>query len=151
MQQYSGPTPPQPYGDFRVIGGYDQILKPLASGIPIRLSSPVHEIEYSKNGAEIHTSKGFFKAKVVVMAVPGGVLKAGNIKFNSPLPAARTQALARTSISRSTREFLSSSAPLFRRVSGSIRSGMSRQSSRKIRAQCGALPKEPRALRVSSL
>ena len=94
MQQYSGPLPPQEYGDFRVIGGYDQILSPLTRAISIRLDSPVHTIEYSAKGAAVHTSKGSFESKVVVMAVPGGVLKAGHIKFNPPLPAARTKAFS---------------------------------------------------------
>lgn len=35
-----------------------------------------------------NTAKGSFKTKVVVMAVPGGVLKARSIKFNPPLPDA---------------------------------------------------------------
>ena len=29
MQQYSGEMPPEEYGDYRVIGGYDQVLRPL--------------------------------------------------------------------------------------------------------------------------
>lgn len=94
MQHLSGPMPPEAYGDYRVIGGYDQILKPLTKGVTIRLSSPVRTIEYSSKGAEVHTSKGSYKAKVVVMAVPGGVLKAGTIKFDPPLPAARKKAFS---------------------------------------------------------
>lgn len=94
MQELSGRMEPQAYGDYRVIGGYDQVLKPLTKGVTIRLSSPVRTIEYSKNGVEIHTAKGSYKSKVVVMAVPGGVLKAGSIKFDPPLPDTRKKAFS---------------------------------------------------------
>ena len=93
MQQYSGAMPPEEYGDYRVIGGYDQILKPLMRDVTIRKSTVVNTVEYSANCVNIHTNNGSFRSRVVVMAVPGGVLKSGAITFNPPLPSARRTAI----------------------------------------------------------
>lgn len=93
MQQYSGEMPPEAYGDYRVIGGYDQVLKPLLKGVVLRHKTAVHTVEYRKNRVDIHTNNGSFKAKVVVMAVPGGVLKSGAITFSPPLPDERRKAI----------------------------------------------------------
>lgn len=93
LTDYSGPLPPSDYGDYRVIGGYRQVLEPLAADIPVLLEAPVLEVSYRKNRVDLHTKRGDFKAKKVIMAVPGGVLKHGDITFNPPLPAARQAAI----------------------------------------------------------
>ncbi|MGO4103904.1 flavin monoamine oxidase family protein [Leifsonia sp. YAF41] len=94
LQGESGPMPPEAYGDYRVIGGYKQVLQPLAAGIPIVLNSPVTSIDYrNKNRVEVHVGSDTYKARTIVLAVPGGVLKNGDITFNPPLPAARSAAI----------------------------------------------------------
>ena len=93
MQNESGPIPPEAYGDYRVIGGYKQVLQPLAAGIPLVLNSPVeHRLpqEEPRRGAGRQST---YKARTMVLAVPGGVLKNGDITFNPPLPAARQAAM----------------------------------------------------------
>ena len=93
MQEFSGTMPPEAYGDYRVIGGYDQILRPLTRNITIRKSTIVNTVEYSASCVNIYTNNGSFRSRVVVMAVPGGVLKSGAITFSPPLPAARRSAI----------------------------------------------------------
>ncbi|UNK72568.1 FAD-dependent oxidoreductase [Microbacterium sp. H1-D42] len=75
------------YDDHRVIGGYDQVLRPIAAGLPIRLGTRVHTIEHRRGRVDVHTSRGSYKAKSLVIALPGGVLKHGDITFSPPLPA----------------------------------------------------------------
>lgn len=83
-----------PGGDYRVIGGYNQILAPLANGISIILKSPVRTVKYSAAGAEVVVNGGHvYAAKTVVLAVPGGVLKHGDIQFDPPLSADRAAAI----------------------------------------------------------
>ena len=89
----SDPLPPELRGDHRVIGGYRQVLQPLAKGIPIALGCRVHTIEYGANGAEVHASTGSFAARTVVVALPAGVLQHGDVVFDPPLPPARRDAL----------------------------------------------------------
>lgn len=97
LQGLSGPMPPEEYGDYRVIGGYKQVLVPLVRDIPVRLGHVVHTIEYGKNRVDVHTGRGSFKAKRVVVALPGGVLKHGDITFDPPLPADRRDAIQQIS------------------------------------------------------
>ncbi|MBM7830001.1 monoamine oxidase [Agromyces cerinus] len=85
-QGRTGPMPPEEYGDYRVIGGYDQVLQPLVAGLPLVLNAPVHTVEHGPGHVEVHTSRGTYSAKALVVALPGGVLKHGDVVFNPPLP-----------------------------------------------------------------
>ncbi|MGC1497091.1 MAG: NAD(P)/FAD-dependent oxidoreductase [Sulfitobacter sp.] len=63
--------------------GYDVILAPLLVGLDVRLNTRVARIFYDKNGVDVDG----LKADYVVCAVPLGVLKAGAIAFDPPLPS----------------------------------------------------------------
>ncbi|MEU2234070.1 flavin monoamine oxidase family protein [Streptomyces vietnamensis] len=81
-------------GDYRVIGGYDQVLAPLANGIPILLNRPVVQVSYRRTGVEIVTADGqVHLARTVVMAVPAGVLQSSTIRFDPVLPSGRIAAI----------------------------------------------------------
>ena len=73
--------------DVVVTTGYDALLKPLAAGLDVKLSTGVSDIEYSDEGATVKSSAGDFQADYVVCSVSLGVLKAGNINFDPPLPS----------------------------------------------------------------
>ncbi|MFF2274871.1 flavin monoamine oxidase family protein [Agromyces sp. NPDC058126] len=83
----------EPYDDHRVIGGYDRVLRPLAAGLPIRLGTRVHTVEHRAGRVDVRTSRGDYKAKTLVVALPGGVLKHGDVTFDPPLPPERRDAL----------------------------------------------------------
>ena len=86
-QDLSGPLPPEEYGDYRVIGGYDQVLRPLAAGVALLNGARVQTVEHRPGRVDVHSSIGSFKAKTLVVALPGGVLKHGDVVFDPPLPA----------------------------------------------------------------
>ena len=73
--------------DVVVTTGYDKILGPLAEGLDIRLSTNVQTIEYGEDGATVYTDQGDFEADYVVCSLPLGVLKAGTVTFDPPLPS----------------------------------------------------------------
>lgn len=74
--------------DVVVTTGYDQILKPLADGVDIKLSHIVSAIEYdAEDGVTVTTDKRAFEADYCICAVPLGVLKANKIKFDPELPS----------------------------------------------------------------
>lgn len=73
--------------DVVVTSGYDELLKPLAKGLDIKLSTVVLKINYSNQGAVVKTDNGNFYSDYVVCSVPLGVLKAGSIKFSPSLPS----------------------------------------------------------------
>jgi len=79
--------------DVVVTTGYDALLKPLAEGLNIKLSTVVSNIQYSTDGAVVKTSAGDFEADYVVCSVSLGVLKAGNINFAPPLPSSYQRAI----------------------------------------------------------
>lgn len=72
--------------DVVVTTGYDELLKPIAEGLDIRLSTPVSGIAYGDDGATVTTSAGELSADYVICSVPLGVLKANKIAFAPPLP-----------------------------------------------------------------
>lgn len=74
--------------DVVVTTGYDQILRPLAVGLDIKLSHIVSAVEYdAEDGVIVTTDKGAFEADYCICAVPLGVLKANKIKFDPELPS----------------------------------------------------------------
>jgi monoamine oxidase len=75
-----------PTADVIVATGYDALLKPLASGLDIRLGHRVTAIAYDHEGVEVIAGGRAFEADYVVVAVPLGVLKAKRISFDPPLP-----------------------------------------------------------------
>ena len=81
--------------DVLITQGYDQITSYLASGLDIRLSTRVTEINYAKTTVSVLTSNGTYTAPKVIITTPLGVLKTGAIKFTPSLPASYTSAIGR--------------------------------------------------------
>ncbi|MET8981136.1 NAD(P)/FAD-dependent oxidoreductase [Streptomyces sp. NPDC004539] len=88
---------PEPEGDFRVIGGYDQILRPLSKGLSIQLNTVVRKVEYGGDGVTVRAEKDgkavAFEARTAVITLPLGVLRGGDVEFSPELPAAKTEAM----------------------------------------------------------
>jgi monoamine oxidase len=76
-------------------GGYGQIVRGLAEGLIIETAVSVHHISYSNDGVTLETNNGPYHADRVVLTVPLGVLQAGAITFDPPLPERKLTAVAR--------------------------------------------------------
>lgn len=74
-------------GDYKIIGGYDQLLRVIAGTVPVLLQTVVQEVAYTANGVELRTSKGVMFGRRVIFAVPAGVMKRRDIAFSPGLPA----------------------------------------------------------------
>lgn len=73
--------------DVIVTSGYDEMLRPIAAGLNIVLERSVSSIAYDADGGvRIVTNNGIVEADYCVCTVPLGVLKAGAITFDPPLP-----------------------------------------------------------------
>ena len=88
---------PRPlYQNFRVIGGYNQILAPLADKLTIQLNTVVKRVEYSSTGVSVNADKKgrpvTYKARAAVVAIPVAVLAADTIEFSPPLAPAKVEA-----------------------------------------------------------
>jgi polyamine oxidase len=74
--------------------GYDRLPDHLAAGLDIRLGQTVYRIRHGENGVTVTTETGSFEADHCVVTVPLGVLKAGAIAFEPPLPQGHQAAIA---------------------------------------------------------
>lgn len=81
-------------GDKLFPGGFDQITQHLARGLDIRTEAVVKSLSQSGAGAEVALENGeVLQADHVVVTVPLGALKAGDIAFDPPLSANRRRAI----------------------------------------------------------
>lgn len=83
---YEGP-------DLIFPGGYHQLIAGLAKGLDIRLNQIVSRIEYDDEGVSVQTSRELFQADQVVVTLPLGVLRSGQISFSPELPKPKRQAI----------------------------------------------------------
>lgn len=74
--------------------GFEQLLQPLLQGLDLRLNEAVQSIDWNTPRPMVHTSRGSHEAAAVIITLPLGVLKAGDVAFNPPLPAPQQQAIA---------------------------------------------------------
>ena len=87
-------------GDFP-LGGYRRLFEPLGRGLDVRLGCAVSAVEVRADGVEVVTAGGErHTGSHVVVTVPLGVLKAGVIRFDPPLPGERRAAIERLGFGR---------------------------------------------------
>jgi len=73
--------------------GYGQLFDILGQGLTIRLGHVVTRIAYADEGVEVQTNQGVFTASAALVTLPHGVLRAGTVAFDPPLPSAKTRAI----------------------------------------------------------
>lgn len=76
--------------------GYDQLLQPLTTDLTVLLNEVVTKIEILGSGVQVTTANATHVADFVVVSLPLGVLRAGNVAFEPALPSMLQQAIART-------------------------------------------------------
>lgn len=81
-------------GEERIsTNGYDTIPIFLANGLNIQLNQRVSKIDYSNSKAKITHNGTITEADYVLVTVPLGVLKSGNIQFIPTLPTTKQTAI----------------------------------------------------------
>jgi monoamine oxidase len=73
--------------------GYGPILDGLVKGCPIRFNTSVLEVRCTSEAIEIVTKNSVFHADAVIVTVPLGVLKSGQLTFSPPLPKEKRMAI----------------------------------------------------------
>jgi len=97
--------------DMIPAGGYDRIAGQLARGLTIRFKEPVATIRHGSESASVETETARYQADHVICTVPLGVLKAGAIRFDPPLPARQTKAIGRIGFGHMAKLALTFDAP----------------------------------------
>lgn len=86
------------YGGDHVLlrQGYGALVEQLARGLDVRLGQWVTAVEHGADGVLLRTRGGaVYEADALVCTLPLGVLKAGDVAFDPPLPAAQRGAIER--------------------------------------------------------
>ncbi|HEV7581287.1 MAG TPA: NAD(P)/FAD-dependent oxidoreductase [Mycobacterium sp.] len=81
-------------GDQAIItNGYDALPKLLADGLQVIFNTPVTAITRRDDSVVVHAGNQSFEGPAAIVTVPLGVLKAGSIAFEPPLPEGHTRAV----------------------------------------------------------
>jgi hypothetical protein len=83
------------YGDSVFVDGYGALIAALGKDLDVRLEHVVERIQHGDDGAMVRTSRGDFAADAVLVTLPLGVLKSGDVVFVPPLPSEKRDAIAR--------------------------------------------------------
>ncbi len=85
-----------PGGDLLFPGGFDAVVGALAEGLDIRTGCVVRAVERGDAGVTLEIEDGSrLRAEACVLAVPLGVLKAGALAVEPPLPEPMREAIGR--------------------------------------------------------
>lgn len=86
--------------NYLVTNGYSKLLQGLLNDamqtglLKVLLSTQVSKIQHTSENISVHTKKDeVFQADAVICTVPLGVLKAGTLMFDPPLPKLKTKAI----------------------------------------------------------
>jgi monoamine oxidase len=82
-------------GDVTMPGGYIGLLTVLADGLDIRLGTAVDTVATTDTGVTLHTAQGSWTHDRCIVTLPLGVLKAGAVEFEPPLPRSKQGAIDR--------------------------------------------------------
>lgn len=84
----------RPGGDLLLTGGgYRGVVRHLARDLDVALGWPVSKVSVRPDGVELSGPGGVRPGAAVILTVPLGVLVAGDVVVDPPLPAALTEAL----------------------------------------------------------
>ncbi|MEM9200730.1 MAG: NAD(P)/FAD-dependent oxidoreductase [Actinomycetota bacterium] len=104
-----------PGGETAIVGGYRRLVDTLAHDLDIRLETPVTCVHHRDGRISVETPHGVFRGSHVLITVPLGVLKAGSITFDPPLPADKQSAIDRIGMGMVEKVVLCFDEPFWRR------------------------------------
>lgn len=84
--------------DLLLPGGFRQLIQVVAEGTKIRRRQKVTSIAYADDEVTVTTDRDEFTADRVVVTLPLGVLKAGSVTFDPPLPEAKQKSIRRLGV-----------------------------------------------------
>lgn len=79
--------------NYMVRQGHGALVARLGEGLPVRLATPATRVDWSGQGVSVETPAGTLRARACIVTVSTGVLGAGAIRFDPPLPARKLEAI----------------------------------------------------------
>lgn len=81
--------------DFRIDAGYDRLVEFIARDLQVVFGAVVDVVAWSDRGVRVRTRNGQTEeAPAAIITLPAGVLQAGAVRFEPPLPPDKRAALA---------------------------------------------------------
>lgn len=80
---------------WRLGDGYSALMAQAATDLDVRLETPVSRVRWSEDGASIATANGEERVDRLIVTLPLGVLRAGAVEFDPPLPEGKQDAIER--------------------------------------------------------
>jgi monoamine oxidase len=92
-EHFRGEAPDTPL--FVLPEGYSELWRRLSEPFASRIQrqEPVLRVEWRDGGAVVHTGVRAYATRTVILTLPLGVLKAGVVDFDPPLPDAKSEAI----------------------------------------------------------
>lgn len=97
--------------DVMVRGGASQLVSAVAEGIDVKTGQAATAVRQLADSVQVLTSRGTIEADGCVVTVPLGVMKAGTIRFDPPLPSSTRRAVSRVGFGLLEKSFLSYGQP----------------------------------------
>jgi monoamine oxidase len=72
--------------NFRLANGYSDLWQRFAEPLDVRLNAPVTRVRWGSDGVTVEAGGAEYSAERAVITLPLGVLKAGSVTFDPPLP-----------------------------------------------------------------
>ncbi|MCZ6784958.1 MAG: NAD(P)/FAD-dependent oxidoreductase [Proteobacteria bacterium] len=82
-----------PVGEQFVTDGMQRVLDQVRGDLPVRFEHPVRRISYGMDGARVEVLDRVFECDAVVLTVSAGLLRAGTVELDPPLPPSHQRAL----------------------------------------------------------
>jgi len=84
--------------DLLLPGGFRQLIRVVAEGTTVKRRQKVTSIAYAEDEVTVTTDRDEFTADRVIVTLPLGVLKAGAVSFDPPLPEDKQRSIRRLGV-----------------------------------------------------
>lgn len=84
--------------DLLLPAGFRQLIRVVAEGTTVKRRQKVTSIAYGEGDVTVTTDRDEFTADRVVVTLPLGVLKAGSVSFDPPLPVEKQRSIRRVGV-----------------------------------------------------
>jgi monoamine oxidase len=101
------------YGDSVFVEGASALIQRLAEDVDVRLGQVVRRVEHRPDGVKVFAQEEVFEAQTVIVTLPLGVLKAGSVDFDPPLPERKQKAIRRLGMGALTKVVLWFDSPFW--------------------------------------
>ena len=82
--------------ELMVAEGLGAVVARYGAGLPVALATPVERVDLRDKGVALETPNGTVRARCAVVTVSTGILAAGDIAFDPPLPLRKREAIEAT-------------------------------------------------------